>query len=286
MIRAKLKKELNQGNLKIDVSLNIKKGELVTLYGESGAGKTSLLRMIAGLMNPEEGQIKVGEQIWLDSKKNIYLKPQHRKIGFVFQDYALFPNMTVKQNLAYSGADSNRLHELSELMGIHGLLHRKPDTLSGGEKQRTALARTLLSDPEVLLLDEPLSALDTSMRKQLQDLILKIHQEFQLTTLLVSHDLGEIFRLSNHVLKMENGKIIAEGSPMDLFTDRKISGKFQFIGEIVAIEKEDVVNVITLLIGNHPVKVITETSNEEGLQIGDKVLVASKAFNPILRKIH
>lgn len=291
MIKIKLNKTLHssQGEMQLDIDIQIKKGQLVTIFGESGAGKTSILRLLAGLMEADDGLINVHGKTWLDSSKNICLKPQQRKIGFVFQDYALFPNMTVKENLEFAlerGDDPKIIEDLIEIVELGDLQNRYTDKLSGGQKQRVALARAMVRKPEILMLDEPLSALDTKMRAKLQDHILKVHQKFQLSTLLISHEISEVIKLSDQIYILEEGKIIKQGNPIDVFSSKQISGKFQFSGEIVKIEKEEVIYVVTILIGVNFVKIVAEENEIKQMKIGDKVLVASKAFNPLLRKIN
>ena len=290
MIHFKLQRTLksSEGEMLLDVSTEIQQGTFMGLYGSSGAGKTSILRMLAGLMQSEKGLLEVNKKIWLDTSNKINLPPQKRSVGYVFQDYALFPNMTVKENLTYAlskGQSKNIISELINITELGELQHRKPTTLSGGQQQRVALARALVRQPEILLLDEPLSALDMSMRSKLQDYILKVHRQYNLTTILVSHDVSEVFKLCDQVLILEKGKIIQEGTPLEIFSNRKISGKFQFTGEIVHIQKEEVIYVVSVLIGNHLVKVVADASEVEEFSIGDKVLVASKAFNPLIQKI-
>lgn len=290
MIKLDFHKSLSaaDGQMELSIKCDIKKGELVTLYGESGAGKTSTLRILAGLLKPDKGIITVENTNWVDIKKRGYLSPQKRNIGYVFQDYALFPNMTVKQNLEFAthkGQDKSVISDLIELMELGDLHSRKPQTLSGGQQQRVALARALVTKPKILLLDEPLAALDYKIRLKLQDYIARIHKEYGLTTLLVSHDLGEIMKLSDRVLVLENGKIVKQGMPDEIFANKKISGKFRFTGEVLKIESHDVVHIVSVLIQNNVVKVIADKSEVQSLNIGDKVMVASKAFNPILYKI-
>ncbi len=149
MIQIALQKKLGaaNGEMQLDVDIEIEEGMLVTLYGNSGAGKTSILRMIAGLLQPERGLISVNEKCWLDTSRGISLTPQQRKTGFVFQDYALFPNMTVKENLAYAlekGQSKAIVEELIRIVELRDLQQRKPSELSGGQKQRVALARALV----------------------------------------------------------------------------------------------------------------------------------------------
>ncbi len=290
MISCEIEKTLKApgGEMKLHLDLEFKKGELATLYGESGAGKTSTLRMLAGLLTPDRGRIVVGDRTWFDSDMKINLKPQERNLGFVFQDYALFPHMTVRENLEYgakSREDKSLVSHLIEMVALDDLQDRKPDTLSGGQKQRVALARALVGKPELLLLDEPLSALDAKIRTRLQDAILALHREFGLTTLLISHDLGEIHKLSDHVVELERGTVLRQGSPEELFLQNKISGKFRFTGQVLNIEAAGVVHIVTVLIQNQLVKVVAQEKEIRDLKVGDRVLVASKAFNPVLQKL-
>jgi len=287
MIMLNVKKELSSatGKISLDVDLNFRNGEFTTLYGKSGAGKTTLLRILAGLTEPDEGFIKVGSEVWYDCHKKLNLEPQSRKIGFVFQDYALFPNMSVRKNLEYalkSNQDKTLVEELLELVELEKISHRMPETLSGGQKQRVALARALVRQPQILLLDEPLSALDSEMRFKLQNELLKIHQRFGITTILVSHNMAEIFRLSNRVLIIDEGKILQDGIPSDIFVGKKISGKFRFEGEVIEIHQSDVIYILTIAVGNNIVKVISTAKEAEKVKIGNRVVIASKAFNPLL----
>ena len=290
MISVDVNKKLqsNDGEMNLTIQLSIQKGELVTLYGDSGAGKTSTLRILSGLLNPDSGKVEVNNDVWFDSNRKINLKPQKRRIGYVFQDYALFPNMTVYENLRFaSGKHHNKkvIDDLIEMVELSELQNRKPFTLSGGQQQRVALARALVQQPDILLLDEPLAALDHKIRLKLQDYILAIHGEFNLTTLLISHDVGEVVKLSNRVFVMDSGQIIKTGTPQEVFVNKQISGKFSFTGEVLDIQQQDVVYIVIVLIQNNLVKVIAEPSVAETLSIGDKVMVASKAFNPIIYRI-
>ena len=290
MIEFKIKKTLQSsgGKMQLNVDVTIPKGEFVTLYGKSGAGKTSILRILAGLMQPEKGKVEVEGIIWYDSKKNISLSPQKRKVGLVFQEYALFPNMTVKENLEYAlpkGDSSAIIDELIEIVELGDLKNRKPHSLSGGQQQRAALARSLIQKPQLLLLDEPLSALDAEMRSKLQQYIVRLHREYHLTTIMVSHDVSEILKMSDLVIELTDGKITKTGTSQDVFGHKELSGKFQFTGEILTIEKQDVIHIISVIIGNELVKVVADEKEANKLTIGDKVIVASKAFNPVIKKV-
>ena len=273
-------------NLKVNKKIN--KGDFLTLFGKSGSGKTTLLRILAGLETPKSGKIVVDKEIWFDSSKKINLAPQKRDVGFVFQDYALFPNMSVKKNLEFALKNKNeikKVDEILEIMEIKNLSNMKPELLSGGQKQRVALARTLMTNPKILLLDEPLSALDTTMRLKLQDELSLIHQKFNITSILVSHDISEVFKLSNRVFKINLGEIEEDGTPNEVFSNQKISSKFKIVGEILSIKKSDILYIIEILSNNEVVKATAVEDEIKDLKIGDKILLSSKAFNPIVNKI-
>ena len=293
MIEIDIQKKLYsaQGEFILDLQLNIQQGEFISLFGESGAGKTTMLRCLAGLETPETGSIVVNGDSWFDNKKGILLHARQRRAGYMFQDYALFPNMTVRGNLEFAlrpGASKLRVSELIALMGLGDLQQRKPDTLSGGQKQRVALARALASEPRLLLLDEPFSALDHATSVRLQDEVLRLQRHFGLTTVMVSHDVSEVYKLSRRVIVIEHGRIAKQGSPAEMFkaglssSKSGSSGKFSFAGEVLAIETADVVFAVTLLVGNQVVRVIATADEASKLKQGDRVMLMSKAFNPVL----
>jgi molybdate transport system ATP-binding protein len=200
----------------LELAFDLKKGELLALNGPSGSGKTTLLRIIAGLEKRAQGSLWVDGACWQDSDQGLFLAPQKRAIGLVFQNYALFPNMTVWQNLRYAlqnAADLPLLEELLELLDLGALAKAWPRQLSGGQQQRVALARAIVRRPKILLLDEPLSALDADLRERLQTYLLDLHQRFELSTILVSHDRQEIRKLADRVIMIEKGKKTGEGLP-------------------------------------------------------------------------
>lgn len=276
------------GPMNLKVQTSIHPGELVALFGQSGAGKTTLLRILAGLIVPDKGLISFGNRVWFNSIKKLNVAPQKRNISLMFQDFALFPNMTVEQNIRYAQPEKNEpsVNELLGIFGLDELRKRKPNGLSGGQKQRVALARALARKPQLLLLDEPLSALDAEMRNSLQNEIAQAHQMLGVTTLLVSHDLNEVFRLATKVICIENGKITQNGKPDEVFLDNRISGKVQITGQIARIERQDTLFVVTVISGNNQIiKVIAFENDLENLKIGDPVMVFSKAFNPMISKL-
>jgi molybdate transport system ATP-binding protein len=287
MIEVNVTKCLHTAEGPMDLVFNgiIEQGEFITLFGPSGAGKTTLLRMLAGLTTPDTGTIVVNSQTWFDSTRHINLTPRQRSIGMVFQDYALFPNLTVAENIGIALTKEKRsaiVSELLEIAGLQELAVRKPDKLSGGQRQRVALARALALKPTILLLDEPLSALDLQMRLKLQDELLRLHQRYQPTTLLVSHDLSEVFRLSSRVFVLDKGEVTRSGSPTEVFSNSQLSNKFRFNGEVVHIKPSGVVNIVHVLVGQDIVQVIASEREMAVLKVGKRVLIASKAFNPLI----
>ncbi len=287
MIFTNIKKRLHtaEGHIEASFELEIDDGEFLTLFGPSGAGKTTLLRMIAGLEKPDSGIIRVDDEIWFDSSKNINRSPQKRSIGFVFQDYALFPTMSVYQNLLFAASQKTQqpfIDELLELTELSNLAHRFPDSLSGGQKQRVALVRALVRQPKILLLDEPLSALDSAMRLKLQDELALIHARLGVTTLLVSHDIAETVKLSNRMAQIESGRIVHIAKPLEFFSSNSLSGKLNLIGDILSIQYDAPIYVVTLLVGQSVVKTVVSKQEAQLLNVGEKAIISSKAFNPIL----
>ncbi|MCE7061633.1 ABC transporter ATP-binding protein [Dyadobacter sp. CY343] len=230
-----------QGTLPMEVSFSLEKAAIMALTGPSGAGKTTLLKQIAGLLMPEEGKIAIGNALWLDTQNQYKSPPQQRNIGFVFQDYALFPNMSVAENLTFAlpkGGDKTIVEELLEATRLENLADRKPSQISGGQQQRVALARALVRKPELLLLDEPFSAVDPEMRYQLQEFILKFHKLYQFTAIIVTHETSEIFRLADQVGIMENGKLTQFGPPAQVYLNNSQPEKDLYIhGEIINYTK-------------------------------------------------
>ena len=284
MISLNIKKELHGSNgvMNLDINLSLQNGEFVALSGVSGSGKTTLLRVLAGL---EEafGEIIVDGEIWLNEKIK---KPiQKRDIGFVFQDYALFPNLSVIDNLLYVKKDKDLAKQLLSLTDLYELKNRYPNSLSGGQKQRVSLCRALMKRPKILLMDEPLSALDPHMRLKLQDEILTLHKEFKTTTIMVSHDPSEMYKLASRVLVLKDGKIIDDGLPKDILLKTQGSQKFSFEGVLLDIIKVDVINIAIVAIGQQIVEVVLSHDEARKLQIGQKVNVSTKAFTPIIKGV-
>ncbi|MCT7500976.1 ATP-binding cassette domain-containing protein [Aliarcobacter cryaerophilus] len=284
MISLNIKKELHGSNgvMNLDINLSLQNGEFVALSGVSGSGKTTLLRVLAGL-EEASGEIIVDGEIWLNEKIK---KPiQKRDIGFVFQDYALFPNLSVIDNLLYVKKDKDLAKQLLSLTDLYELKNRYPNSLSGGQKQRVSLCRALMKRPKILLMDEPLSALDPHMRLKLQDEILTLHKEFKTTTIMVSHDPSEMYKLASRVLVLKDGKIIDDGLPKDILLKTQGSQKFSLEGELLDIIKVDVINIAIVAIGQQIVEVVISNIEAQNLIIGEKVNVSTKAFSPTIKKI-
>ena len=284
MISLNIKKELHGSNgvMNLDINLSLQNGEFVALSGVSGSGKTTLLRVLAGL-EEASGEIIVDGEIWLNEKIK---KPiQKRDIGFVFQDYALFSNLSVIDNLLYVKKDKDLAKQLLSLTDLYELKNRYPNSLSGGQKQRVSLCRALMKRPKILLMDEPLSALDPHMRLKLQDEILTLHKEFKTTTIMVSHDPSEMYKLASRVLVLKDGKIIDDGLPKDILLKTQGSQKFSFEGELLDIIKVDVINIAIVAIGQQIVEVVISNIEAQNLIIGEKVNVSTKAFSPTIKKI-
>ena len=282
MIKIDISKKLHGsiGEMDLNINLQIKQGEFVALTGLSGSGKTTLLRILAGL-EEANGTVNISNNFWLNDK--FCLPSQKREIGFVFQDYALFPNFSVLDNLLYVKKDKELANYLLKMTELEELKNRFPLTLSGGQKQRVSLCRALMNRPKILLMDEPLSALDSNMRTKLQNEILTLHKEFNTTTIMVSHDPSEIYRLANRVVTLNFGKIINDGLPKDVLLKTKGSQKFSFEGELLDIIKVDVIHIAIISIGQQLVEVVVSREEAKNLIIGQKVNVSTKAFSPTIQ---
>ena len=213
----------------LDVRLTLVPGELLAISGPSGAGKTTLLRLLAGLDRPDGGFIQAAGQTWYSQEHRQFLPPQQRSLGFVFQDYALFPNMTVRENLGFATAGqagaSQIIRDLLDSLELTELAERRPAVLSGGQQQRVALARALARRPRLLLLDEPLSALDLPTRQRLQQVLAEVHRQYELTTILISHDPAEIARLADRVLELDLGQVRRVGPPVAPAASARVVGR-------------------------------------------------------------
>ncbi|MEE3744539.1 sulfate/molybdate ABC transporter ATP-binding protein [Campylobacter porcelli] len=270
MINFHCQKSFN--GFELDAKFSVENGEFVALYGKSGSGKSTILRLLAGFDKPNSGVISNNEQIYYN--KDIFLPPQKRNIGYLFQDYALFPNMSVMQNLLFAKNDIKFATELLELTQLLELKNVYPHTLSGGQKQRTALARALMRRPKLLLLDEPLSALDTNLRTKLQEYLSQIHKKYGMSIIIVSHDKNEIYRLASRVFIVDSGKIIQSGSPKELFLNSNSHQNIDFLATILEINQ----NLITCEYANQ-IYQITLPNSPNSLKIGDTITLSTQISN-------
>jgi molybdate transport system ATP-binding protein len=194
----------------MDLSLSCGDGRMLVLIGPSGGGKTTLVRMVAGLSKPDEGVIAFDGETWFDSARGINITPQKRRIGYVFQEYSLFPHLNLYENAAFAAVDNKEVEELLELFGIAHLRGRKPHLVSGGERQRCALCQALARRPRMLLLDEPFSALDVVTRRGLREELKSLKKELDFPILYVTHDIGEALFLADDILPIVDGRIDRE----------------------------------------------------------------------------
>ncbi|MES1257108.1 MAG: ABC transporter ATP-binding protein [Acidobacteriota bacterium] len=240
MIRAGIAKQFAAGEesagFRLDIQFEAGTGVTV-LYGPSGSGKTLTLDAIAGFVTPDAGRIMLGDRILFDAGARVHLRPQERACGYVFQNYALFPHLSVRGNLAFAAHELPRLErhrritELLERFKLTDLAGRHPRELSGGQKQRASIARALMAEPEVLLLDEPGRGLDALLRADLHALILEMKASLRIPMLLVTHDQEECFALADNVLIFNAGKIVHRGTPMELLRNPGTAGVASLLGD-------------------------------------------------------
>lgn len=226
------------------ISFEVEKGEFLTLLGPSGCGKTTTLRCIAGLETPDEGEIYIGDRLVFSGKEKVFITPDKRDLGMVFQSYAIWPHLTVFENIAYPLVEKKvkkelireKVHQILEMVKLAGLADRSATKLSGGQQQRVALARALVYDPQVLLFDEPLSNLDAKLRIEMRTEIRNLQRKLGITSIYVTHDQEEAFALSDRIIVMNEGKVEQIGDPFTLYFKPKTRFVTQFIGETNFVE--------------------------------------------------
>lgn len=293
-----IKKSFTKGEVVLDnISLEISKGEFITLLGSSGCGKTTTLRIIAGLEQPDAGSV------WLDGREVTGLEPNQRDVNTVFQNYALFPHMNVAENIGYGlklkkvpkSEIRKKVSQMLELVQLEGYEKRKPSELSGGQKQRVAIARALVNNPKVLLLDEPLGALDLQLRRAMQIELKHLQKKLGITFIYITHDQEEAINMSDRIAVMRDGCIEQIGTPDEIYNHPKTSYVATFVGNAnilhgvaESIQGENAI----VKIGNDRVIVKLETSQQDTgdtrakqyLAAGEKVTLAVRSENILLQE--
>ena len=293
-----IKKSFTEGEAVLDnISLEISKGEFITLLGSSGCGKTTTLRIIAGLEQPDAGSV------WLDGREVTGLEPNQRDVNTVFQNYALFPHMNVAENIGYGlklkkvpkSEIRKKVSQMLELVQLEGYEKRKPSELSGGQKQRVAIARALVNNPKVLLLDEPLGALDLQLRRAMQIELKHLQKKLGITFIYITHDQEEAINMSDRIAVMKDGCIEQIGTPDEIYNHPKTSYVATFVGNAnilhgvaESIQGENAI----VKIGNDKVIVKLETSQQDTgdtrakqyLAAGEKVTLAVRSENILLQE--
>ena len=290
-----IKKSFTEGEAVLDnISLEISKGEFITLLGSSGCGKTTTLRIIAGLEQPDAGSV------WLDGREVTGLEPNQRDVNTVFQNYALFPHMNVAENIGYGlklkkvpkSEIKKKVSQMLELVQLEGYEKRKPSELSGGQKQRVAIARALVNNPKVLLLDEPLGALDLQLRRAMQIELKHLQKKLGITFIYITHDQEEAINMSDRIAVMRDGRIEQIGTPDEIYNHPKTSYVATFVGNAnilhgvaESIQGENAI----VKIGNDRVIVKLETSQQDTwakqyLAAGEKVTLAVRSENILLQE--
>ena len=237
MLRAEARTRL--GKLELDVELEVGAGECLALAGPSGAGKTSVLRVVAGLLRPDNGRVEAAGETWLDTASGIDVPPEERRCGYLFQEYALFGHLSAWRNVAYPlrGLPRAQRHaralELLERFGMRDLVDARPGTMSGGERQRVALARALAREPGVLLLDEPLAALDSRTSASAARELGSVLRDVEVPALLVTHDFAEAALLGDRVGVIDSGRVVQEGTPSELAAAPRSAFVADFTGAVV-----------------------------------------------------
>ena len=293
-----IKKSFTEGEAVLDnISLEISKGEFITLLGSSGCGKTTTLRIIAGLEQPDAGSV------WLDGREVTGLEPNQRDVNTVFQNYALFPHMNVAENIGYGlklkkvpkSEIRKKVSQMLELVQLEGYEKRKPSELSGGQKQRVAIARALVNNPKVLLLDEPLGALDLQLRRAMQIELKHLQKKLGITFIYITHDQEEAINMSDRIAVMRDGRIEQIGTPDEIYNHPKTSYVATFVGNAnilhgvaESIQGENAI----VKIGNDKVIVKLEASQQDTkdtgakqhLTAGENVTLAVRSENVLLQE--
>ena len=281
MINFHAEKELKNFSYRVSFK---SEAQITALFAPSGSGKTLTLQMIAGLEKPDNGEIEINGKTLFSSTKRVNLPPQKRNVGYLFQDYALFPNMTVEENVLFASKDRKLFGEIVELLEIGEILKKRPEEISGGQKQRVALARAIMRRPEVLLLDEPFSALHRELKENLYGELLSIVRRFNQRAVLVTHDFEEVLKLSQKVVIIEKGKTVQSGTPDEVFNfprtvkiAKLLGHKNFFKGKVLSLERDLAVVEIH---GGERVKCRFRGELQRGETVTVSILPLSVALSP------
>ncbi|MCE3037270.1 ATP-binding cassette domain-containing protein [Helicobacter sp. faydin-H20] len=273
MIQISLQKQLSgaKGPLNLDLQANFQTNKTYAIFGESGSGKTTFFKMLCGITPPDSGYISYNNQVLYDKKAKINTPVWKRNIGFVFQNCALFPHLNVYKNITFGLNKSlkSQVDSLISLLNLNQLCDKKPKHLSGGQAQKVALARSILQNPKILLLDEPFSALDQDTKTFLYQEFKNTLKHFNLTTFLISHDITEVLFLTDHVFVLEDGKFCKNGSPQEIFLEQN---NHKIFGKILSIKKQGDKSVLQVLVQNMIFNFILENV-DNSLKIGDMIAV-------------
>lgn len=268
-----------QGKFTLRIKEEIKKGERVGIFGASGAGKSTILKILAGLLQPDCGEVWVNGELWNSFK--VFLPPQKRNIGFVFQDYALFPHLNVTQNIGFGkNVSCSKVMELLEMMELTNIAHHSINQLSGGQAQRVAIARALARDPKILLLDEPFNALDSKIKNKIFDELNALQKTLGFVMILVSHQISEIYRLSDRILEINQGNILSRQTPKQTFLKNHLVLEV----EVLNLKISSFYAHVEVLLDDEVFAFVCHPAELEKIKIGDRIKMMIKSFSPIILK--
>ena len=279
MDKSHIKFQLTQGNFKSNIDFNLSDARIIAITGLSGSGKSTIAKVICGLIKPNNGLIKINNKILYSSEKKINVAPHLRKIGMIFQEPRLFSHMTVKNNLLYgqrrnSKFDIEKFEKIIEILGIKNILNRSTYNLSGGEAQRVSIGRALLSEPKILILDEPLTGLDTPRQSKIMSIIIDINKNLKIPILFISHSIDEIIFIAEKIIIVEEGKIAVQGLVDEIISNKKLS---------YFNRGDNKSSLLTAKIKSHDEENLSSTLDVDGLLITTKKIADEIGSNHILK---